>query len=127
MKFILLVDDQEMSRQALKLILEYHGYACKEAEHGAAALAYLEKGENVDLIVSDQQMPIMTGLELLVQVRGNPHLGSTPFILYSGGLTDEITWLAHQLKVKAVLSKPLNFSELVAIVAKGLDPTNTSH
>jgi CheY-like chemotaxis protein len=121
MKYILLVDDQEMPRRTLKLFLEHHGYTCKEAQQGAAALAYLEKGEKVDLIVSDQQMPIMTGLELLAQVKANPHLDSIPFILYSGNLTDEIQRQADQLKVTAVLSKPYNLSELVEIVTKAIE------
>ena len=121
MKRILLVDDHEMARQALKLFLEHHGYACEEAEHGAAALAWLAQGQHVDLIVSDNQMPVMTGLEFLVQVRANPHFGSIPFILFSGYLTDEIQRQAHKAEVMAVLNKPFNFSDFVAIVTKVLE------
>ena len=106
MKRILLVDDHEMARQTLRIFLEQHGYACKEVEHGAAALAWLEQGQRVDLIVSDNQMPVMTGLEFLVQVRANPHFGTVPFILYSGNITDEIQRQAHQAGVMAVLKKP---------------------
>jgi CheY-like chemotaxis protein len=121
MKRILLVDDHEMARQALKHFLEHHGYTCEEAEHGAAALAWLEQGQNVDLIVSDNQMPVMTGLEFLVQVRANPHFGAIPFILYSGNITDEIRRQAHQAGVMAVLNKPYNFSDFVAVVTKALE------
>ena len=120
MKRILLVEDHAMARQALKLFLEHHGYACEEAEHGAAALAWLEHGQNVDLIVSDNQMPVMTGLEFLVHVKASAHFGSIPFILYSGNLTDEMQRQAHQAGAMAVLSKPYNFSEFVLIVAKAL-------
>ena len=121
MKRILLVDDHEMARQALKHFLEHHGYACEEAEHGAAALAWLAQGQHVDLIVSDNQMPVMTGLEFLVQVRTNPHFGSIPFILYSGNVTDEVQRLAHQAGAIAVLNKPYNFSDFVGIVTKALE------
>jgi len=113
MKRILLIDDHELARQV--------GYACEEAEHGAAALAGLEQGQNVDLIVSDNQMPVMTGLEFLVQVRANAHFGSIPFILYSGTITDEILRQAHQAGATAVLNKPHNFSEFVAVVTKALE------
>jgi len=75
----------------------------------------------VDLIVSDNQMPVMTGLEFLVQVRANPHFGSIPFILYSGNITDEIQRQAHQAGVMAVLNKHYNFSDFFAIVSKALD------
>ena len=121
MKRILLVDDHEMARQALKLFLEHRGYACEEAEHGATALAWLEQGQNVDLIVSDNHMPVMTGWEFLVQVRANPQLGSVPFILYSGNITDEMQRQAHQMGAMAVLNKPYNFSDFVAIVTKALE------
>ena len=80
MKRILLVDDHAMARQALKLLLEHHGYACDEAEHGIAALAWLEQGQNVDLIVSDNQMPVMTGLEFLAHVNATAHFSAIPFI-----------------------------------------------
>jgi len=121
MKRILLVDDHEMGRQALKLVLEHHGYACKEAEHGAAALAWLEQGQLVDLIVSDNSMPVMTGLEFLVRVRANPQFGTIPFILYSGNITDEMQRQAHQAGAMAVLNKPYDLSDFVANVTKALE------
>jgi CheY-like chemotaxis protein len=121
MKRILLVDDHEMARQALKLFLEHNGYACQEAEHGAAALAWLEQREHVDLIVSDNQMPVMTGLQFLLQVKANPHFSTIPFILYSGNITDEIQRQAHQAGVMAVLKKPYIFSDFVAIVTQALE------
>ncbi len=90
MKRILLVDDHEMARKAMKLFLEHHGYACDEAEHGADALDRLDQGPSVDLIVSDNHMPIMTGMDFLLHVKANPQFGSIPFILYSGNVTDEM-------------------------------------
>lgn len=61
MKQILVVDDDAMARQALKLYLEHEGYTCEGVPHGAATLAWLEQGHHVDLIVSDDQMPVMSG------------------------------------------------------------------
>ncbi len=121
MKRILLVDDHAMARQTLKLFLEHHGYACQEAEHGAAAFAWLEQGQQVDLIISDNHMPVMTGLEFLLHVKAHAHFSSIPFILYSGNITDEIQRQAHQAGAMAVLNKPYNFSDFVAIVTKALE------
>jgi CheY-like chemotaxis protein len=121
MKRILLVDDHAMARNALKLFLEHHGYACEEAEHGAAALAWLEQGQNVDLIVSDNQMPVMTGLEFLAHVKATAHFGAIPFILYSGNITAEVQRQAHQAGVMAVLHKPYNFSDFVVIVTQAFE------
>ena len=120
MQRILLVDDHEMARKAMKHFLDHHGYACEEAEHGAAALAKLDQGPSVDLIVSDNHMPVMIGMELLVQVKANPHFGSIPFILYSGNITDEMYQRAIEAGALAVLNKPYNFSDFVAMVKKAL-------
>jgi CheY-like chemotaxis protein len=121
MKRILLVDDHENARIAMKLFLEHLGYVCHEAEQGAAALAWLEQGQNVDLIISDNYMPVMTGLDFLLQVKARAPFHSIPFILYSGNITDEIKQKAHQAGVEAVLSKPYNFANFVAIVNKALE------
>jgi two-component system chemotaxis response regulator CheY len=121
MKRILLVDDHEKVRQVLKLLLEQHGYACDEAEHGAVALAWLEQGHQVDLIIADNEMPVMTGLEFLVQVKANPHFGTIPFILSSGNITDEIQRQAHQAGAMAALNKPYDFSDFVAVVTKAIE------
>jgi CheY-like chemotaxis protein len=121
MKRILLVDDDVMARQVLMLLLEQHGYACDEAEHGAAALAWLEQGQQVDLIISDNDMPVMPGLEFLVRVKANPQLATVPFILYSGKITDEMQRQAHQAGAMAVVTKPYNFSEFIAIVIQALE------
>ena len=120
MQRILLVDDHEMARKAMKHFLEHHGYACEEAEHGAAALAKLEQGPSVDLIVSDNHMPVMIGMDLLLQVKANPHFDSIPFILYSGNITDEMYQRAIEAGALAVLHKPYNFSDFVAMVNKAL-------
>jgi two-component system chemotaxis response regulator CheY len=121
MQRILLVDDHTLARQALKLFLEHHGYACDEAEHGAAALAWVEQGHDVDLIISDNYMPVMTGWEFLVHVKANPYFGTIPFILYSGNITDEIQRQAIQAGAMAVLSKPYDFSDFLAIITKALE------
>jgi CheY-like chemotaxis protein len=121
MKHILLVDDHEIARQALKSFLEHHGYACDEAEHGVAALAWLDAGHHVDLIISDNQMPVMSGLGFLVHVKAGAHFGSIPFILYSGNITDAVHSQAQQAGALAVASKPYNFSEFIMIVTQALE------
>ncbi len=88
---ILLVDDHEMGRKALRLYLEHLGYACEEVEHGAAAVAYLEKTQKVDLLISDNRMPVMTGMELLMELQRRPQFQSLPIIMYSGNVIKELS------------------------------------
>ena len=102
-------------------MLEQHGYACDEAEHGAVALAWLEQGQQVDLIIADNDMPVMTGLEFLIQVKANPQFRTIPFILSSGNITDEIQRQAHQVGAMAVLNKPYDFSDFVAFITKAIE------
>ena len=121
-KRILLVDDHTMARKALRLYLEQLGYECDEVEHGAAAIAWLEKTPKVDLLISDNRMPIMTGMELLRQVKAKPQFKSLPMIIYSGNLTKELSEKALQLGAIAVLDKPCAFSDLSILIAQTLNP-----
>lgn len=120
MKRILLVDDSEMVRKAIKLFLEAQCYVCEEAEHGFAACVRLEESHGIDLVISDNQMPVMTGLELLKNVAGRPKLHPLPFILNSGHVTEALREQALQDGAYAVLSKPTDFSELARAIKAAL-------
>ena len=124
-KRILLVDDDVMARQVLRVYLEGLGYVCEEVEHGAAAIAWLEKSPRVDLLISDNRMPIMTGMELLRQVKARPQFKLLPMIIYSGNLTKELSEQALNLGAIAVLDKPCDFTELSALIAQALNPSNS--
>ena len=65
---ILVVDDEQGTRDLLREIMEKEGYIVHEAQDGRNALDRLEK-QTVDIILSDIQMPSMDGIELLGQVR----------------------------------------------------------
>ena len=117
---ILLVDDHQMARRALKLLLEQQGYACEEADDGASALIKLGIGQAVDLVISDNQMPVMSGMELLTNIKTHSRLSTIPVILYSGNLTEELRKQARQVGAYAVFTKPYNFADLLATVSNVL-------
>ncbi len=123
-KRILLVDDHQLARGALKLFLETQGYYVEEAENGAEGLVAIEQGRTFDLVISDNQMPVMTGIELIQHLAQRSYLSSHPLILYSGNLTPELERQAHDLGVSAVLSKPYNFTELLAFIHQVCEPPN---
>ncbi|MGE0473461.1 MAG: response regulator [Nitrospirales bacterium] len=62
---ILLVDDGRQLRNVLRIALKGGGYDCVEAQDGWEARDMLTTGQMVDLIITDHQMPRMTGLELV--------------------------------------------------------------
>ena len=78
---ILVVDDFATMRRILKGNLRQLGFSnILEAEDGRLALEELKKNK-VDLIISDWNMPNMTGLELLKAVRGDESLKQIPFVM----------------------------------------------
>ena len=107
-----------MARSALRLFLEHQGYVCVESDNGATALAVLDQEQPVDLIITDNRMPVMTGLEFLYELAARSP--SPPVILYSGNLADHMKQQALQAGAYAVFSKPYNFQELVTTVAQAL-------
>ena len=125
MKRILLVDDHQLARDALKLFLEAQGYCIEEAENGAAGLALIEQGGSFDLVISDNQMPVMTGMEFIQSLSQRSYISTHPVILYSGNLTPELEQRARALGVYAVLSKPYKFPELLAFICQAWERPNT--
>lgn len=121
MKRILLVDDHQVAREALKLFLEMQGYDVAEAENGAEGLAIIDRGQAFDLVISDNQMPVMTGMELIECLAHRSYLTTHPLILYSGNLTPELEQQVRDLGVYAVLQKPCSFQDLLSTVRQACE------
>lgn len=79
---ILVVDDSLTTRTLEKSILEAHGYQVRLAFDGLEALGRL-RAEQIDLIISDIQMPRLDGFGLLQAIKADPTLKSIPLILVS--------------------------------------------
>lgn len=78
---ILVVDDEEIPRTLRKLVLQKQGYDVITASSGAEALEIVRRG-GIDMILTDQLMPGMTGTELAKKVKAAQP--SMPVILVSG-------------------------------------------
>ncbi len=120
---VLLIDDNRDAREALKAVLESQGVDCHEVTNGQEALEWLTTG-HADLIVSDNQMPVLGGLDFLDRLRHAPLScdAPPPVILLSGHLDETDKRRARQAGVFAVLDKPCNFSEFVSVVHLALHP-----
>jgi len=77
---VLVAEDSITARTLLKNILETGGYQVTTAVDGADAFTQLRSGE-FDLVVSDVDMPRMSGFELTTRLRGDPKLGELPVVL----------------------------------------------
>jgi two-component system, chemotaxis family, chemotaxis protein CheY len=119
-KRVLIVDDEPAVRRTVRGALESSGFECAESENGASALAWLEEND-VDVIIADYQMPIMSGLTLLERVTSTFN-GKTPrVILLSGVIEEKHKPKAMGLGAYAIIDKPCNFRELVEKVNEALD------
>ena len=66
---VLIIDDEQHIRQMMRLTLEAAGYQVGEAKDGAEGLDRFGKGDGWDLVVLDQRMPGMDGLETLRRLK----------------------------------------------------------
>jgi two-component system chemotaxis sensor kinase CheA len=82
-KSILVAEDSITSRTLLKNILEFAGYKVKTAIDGAEALTVLAT-ETFDLVVSDVEMPRMSGIDLTARIRADKRLAQLPVVLVTG-------------------------------------------
>ena len=103
---ILSVDDFSTMRRIVKNILRQLGYTnVDEAENGAAALSTL-KEKKYDLVISDWNMPVMTGIELLKSVRADPGLKVTPFLMVTAEVEKSQVVEAIEVGVNSYILKP---------------------
>ena len=111
-KKVLVVDDSAVMRQIIKKNLKELGFTEPlEAENGAAGLKKAGE-EEVDLIVSCWNMPIMTGLEFLKAVRADDKLKGTNFIMVTSEADKEKIMEAVQAGVNQYIVKPFNAMQL---------------
>lgn len=109
---VLIVDDFSTMRRILKNILRQLGFNnIIEADDGATAVGVLER-ENVDFIISDWNMPQMTGIELLRHVRQTEELKDTPFLMVTAEAQQENIIEAVKAKVSNYIVKPFTADTL---------------
>lgn len=103
---ILVVDDFSTMRRIIKAILKQLGYDdIEEAEDGKQAYEKLKAGK-FDFVVSDWNMPNMTGIELLRAVRSDPALKDMPFLMVTAETEKHIVVEAIQAGVSNYIVKP---------------------
>jgi two-component system chemotaxis response regulator CheY len=103
---ILIVDDFATMRRILKNILKQLGFKnLVEADDGTTAWEVLE-GQTIDLVISDWNMPKMTGLELLKKVRGSESYKRIPFLMVTAEAQKQNVIEAVQAGVSNYVVKP---------------------
>jgi CheY-like chemotaxis protein len=116
-KNTLIIDDDEMSRRLLRMVLEYDGCHCVEADNGAVGLSLLES-QPFDVVILDNVMPGMTGMEFLNRLQHGPQKPDVPVIMVTGLINAEIGEEATRLGAYAIIGKPYDFWELRSMVGQ---------
>lgn len=117
-RVVLVVDDEKNQREMLVGFLVKKGYQAMGCQNALEALSII-KEQPVDLVLTDHQMPEMTGHELLTQIkRINPEILVILFTAYG---TVETAVKAMQEGAYHYLTKPVDLQELTVILKKGTE------
>lgn len=114
-KCILIVDDSETVRQVLQLALGNAGYQVVEAEDGFDALAKLS-GDQVDMLITDLNMPNMDGLELIKKVREEGKHRFTPIVMLTTESSEEKKKAGREAGASGWIVKPFKPEQLLKVV-----------
>ena len=112
---ILIVDDDPLAGELVAALLEDLGHECELAGDGIEALERLAADVQLDLVISDLHMPLISGLDLFLELRGRGQV--LPFILLTGDDPEPIA--AGTPGLYAVLMKDAALEErLPALIAR---------
>jgi CheY-like chemotaxis protein len=110
---ILVAEDEECVRNATSTFLARAGFGVGAASDGLQAWEALQQ-EHYDLLVTDNEMPRLTGLELIERIRGAGM--SLPIIVASGSCWIKELLVDERLDIVAFIRKPFDSAELLTLV-----------
>ena len=116
---ILAVDDMRSMRDLVKSVLEKRGHTVTTQDDGQTVLEYAQSN-NVDLVISDINMPVMNGITLVESLRALPGYKGTPILMLT---TEDAAEKKNQAKAAGAngwIQKPFNPERLVNAVDRTL-------
>ena len=125
---VLVVDDMPAIRRMLRQMLQHLGVKgdIREAGDGQEAWEVLQE-RPFDLVVCDINMPRMNGLDLLRHLRATPQFQTTPFLMISGEVSEDIVAASAESEVDGYLLKPFKIESfegrLRSIIGKRFQPS----
>ena len=119
MRSILAVDDSASMRQMVSFTLRSSGYDVIEAVDGQDALDKIGERQ-VDLVLTDQNMPRMDGLTLIRQLRGQDRFKRTPILVLTTESSDEMKQAGRAAGATGWMVKPFDPARLLEVIGKVL-------
>ncbi len=116
MKTILVIEDDEVARELMRMALEMRGYKVLTAEDGIQGYDEAARARP-DLIITDIKMPAADGVHLVRRVRDTPELKETPILVTTGFGSGSATFALGQ-GATAYEPKPINPESFMATVKR---------
>jgi DNA-binding response OmpR family regulator len=116
--YILIVDDDDDFREAIRAELESKGYQVEEAANGQVALDKIAARPPL-IVLLDLQMPVMNGRELLTELRRHRELADVAVVILS---SFGYEWEAELMGAQGYLGKPFEPAELEQTMSRVLRP-----
>lgn len=113
---ILLVEDDEIVRRAIQMVLEWEGYQVECASNGQEALDALRGGSRPALILLDVMMPVLDGEQFRQEQLRDPRIASIPVIVVSAASFAEAVNAVHHIH------KPFEVQELLDAIHEQVAP-----
>lgn len=107
----LVVDDSQTVRRVVERLLTSEGLDVSLVETGEEAVTWLAK-ERPDIVITDVNMPGVSGYDLCRFIKSNAVLADTPVLLIAGVVDEEVTQQAKACRADGVLKKPLKGASL---------------
>jgi len=117
MATILTVDDSPSIRQMIKVVLGPAGHTVIEAGDGAQGLEKA-KASRPALIITDLNMPVMNGIELIKALRALPAMTGLPIVFLTTESNDAIKQQAKAAGATGWITKPFKPEQLLTVVSK---------
>ena len=119
MRTFLIVDDSPSVRQMVRLTLSGAGYGVVDAGNGSEGLAKA-RTMNADLVLTDLNMPIMNGIEMIREIRKLPAYCGVPIIFLTTESDPQLKAQAKAAGATGWIVKPFQQDQLLGIVKKVL-------
>lgn len=116
---VLIVDDEPMTRNLLRLMLERAGFEISEAEDGLQALLMVAE-RPPDLLLLDVMMPNMDGLTVCEKLRAQAETAVLPVVMLSARISPEMVKEGIKVGATRYLGKPINREELIETIREVL-------
>ena len=114
-KTILIVDDSASIRQVVSITLKGAGFEVIEATNGKEGIAKLD-GTKIHLIISDVNMPIMGGIDMVKEIKQLPKYKFTPVIMLTTEASEEMKQQGKAIGAKAWMVKPFKPEQMLQAV-----------